>query len=104
LISSLPKSKLLVSKFINRSDELKLLEKRFNSGKAEFVVIYERRRVGKTALILKFLENKRGVYFLARETSNAENLRRFSQKVAEQFKDEFLLKNQFRAGTLSSST
>lgn len=82
--------------FINRIDEIKLLEDRYRSGKAEFVVMYGRRRVGKTALILKFLEDKEGVYLLARETSDTENLKRFSQKIAEYFEDNFLLKNPFR--------
>ena len=82
--------------FINRIDEIKLLEDRYRSSKAEFVVIYGRRRVGKTALILKFLKDKEGIYLLARETSDIENLKRFSQKIAEHFEDYFLLRNPFR--------
>jgi hypothetical protein len=83
--------------FVNRRGELLALEERYHSEKAEFVVIYGRRRVGKTALILKFLENKKGVYLLARETSDKENLRRFSQKMAECFNDKFLIKNPFQS-------
>jgi AAA+ ATPase superfamily predicted ATPase len=86
-----------VSKFINRKRELDVLEERYASNRAEFVVIYGRRRVGKTALILEFLRNKDGIYLLARETSALENLRRFSQKLAEFFDDDFLLKNQLRS-------
>ena len=83
--------------FVNRVEELRVLEDRYASGKAEFAVIYGRRRVGKTALILKFLEGKEGIYLLARETSEIENLKRFSQKVAEHFNDSFLLRNPFRS-------
>jgi len=83
--------------FVDRVDELKILEERYKSGKAEFVVLYGRRRIGKTALILKFLEDKEGVYLLARETSELENLKRFSQKIAEYFDDFFLLRNPFRS-------
>ncbi|WP_456327747.1 ATP-binding protein [Archaeoglobus sp.] len=83
--------------FVDRVDELKILEDRYRSGKAEFVVLYGRRRIGKTALILKFLEDKEGVYLLARETSELENLKRFSQKIAEYFDDFFLLRNPFRS-------
>lgn len=83
--------------FVNRRRELSALEERYHSEKAEFVVIYGRRRVGKTALILKFLENKKGIYLLARETSDKENLRRFSQKIAEHFNDNFLIKNPFQS-------
>ena len=83
--------------FVNRVEELSMLEERHGSGRAEFVVIYGRRRVGKTALIMKFLENKDGIYLLARETSDIENLKRFSQKIARYFNDSFLLKNPFRS-------
>ena len=41
--------------FINRRAELGLLEERLRKGKAEFIVVYRRRRVGKTALLLEFL-------------------------------------------------
>ena len=83
--------------FVDRERELGALEERYASGRAEFVVIYGRRRVGKTALMLKFLEGKRGVYLLARETSEQENLKRFSQKLAERLGDDFLLKNPLRS-------
>jgi len=52
-------------KFVNRENELNFLESRYNSNSPEFIVIYGRRRVGKTELMLKFLENKQGIYFLA---------------------------------------
>lgn len=62
----------------------------------EFVVIYGRRRVGKTALILRFMSGKGGVYLLARETSALENLRRFSERLADHFGDEVLRRNPLR--------
>ncbi|USS41610.1 ATP-binding protein [Thermococcus aggregans] len=83
--------------FVNRKSELSLLEDRFKSEKAEFIVVYGRRRVGKTALLLEFLRRNEGIYLLARETSEAENLKRFSQRVAEHFGDEFIMKNPFRS-------
>lgn len=48
--------------FVNRLSELDLLEKRFVSGKAEFFVLYGRWRVGKTELMARFCEGKRGVF------------------------------------------
>lgn len=51
--------------FINRHSELELLESRFASQKAEFFVLYGRRRVGKTELLTRFCENKRTVFFVA---------------------------------------
>jgi AAA+ ATPase superfamily predicted ATPase len=51
--------------FINRVSELGLLEKRFASGKAEFFVLYGRRRVGKTELLAQFCEGKRSIFFVS---------------------------------------
>jgi AAA+ ATPase superfamily predicted ATPase len=51
--------------FINRVSELDLLEKRFRSNKAEFFVLYGRRRVGKTELLVHFCEGKRAIFFVS---------------------------------------
>ncbi|ALM74713.1 ATP-binding protein [Thermococcus barophilus] len=83
--------------FIDRETEMKLLEERLKRGKAEFIVVYGRRRIGKTALLLEFIKKYGGVYLLARETSEAENLKRFSEKLAEYFNDEFLRKNPLQS-------
>jgi uncharacterized protein len=51
--------------FVNRVNELDLLEKRFASPKAEMFVLYGRRRVGKTELLVRFCEGKRSVFFVS---------------------------------------
>ena len=51
--------------FVDREEELSALEKLLDSvkkGKREIVLIYGLRRVGKTILIQKFLENKNGIF------------------------------------------
>ena len=51
--------------FVNRISELDLLEKHYQSGRAELFVLYGRRRVGKTELLAHFCQNKRHVFFVA---------------------------------------
>jgi len=51
--------------FVNRVSELELLEKRYASGRAEFFVLYGRRRVGKTELLAHFCEGKRSIFFVS---------------------------------------
>jgi AAA+ ATPase superfamily predicted ATPase len=51
-----------MAKIIARQEELKILENLYGSGKAEFLAIYGRRRVGKTFLIREFFREK-GIYF-----------------------------------------
>ncbi len=85
----------MVYKFINRFDELNALEKRYHSDKAEFVVVYGRRRVGKTELIGHFCRNKPHIYLLATESNQEEQLLEFSHKMGKHFKEDLLLKNPF---------
>ena len=49
--------------FVNRVSELALLEKHYRSNRAEFFVLYGRRRVGKTELLAHFCEANR-MFFL----------------------------------------
>jgi AAA+ ATPase superfamily predicted ATPase len=65
--------------FADREKELKALEQRFSSDNFEFVVIYGRRRIGKTSLILEALKDKEHVYYLATEAKN--NLAKFKRTV-----------------------
>ena len=48
-----------MEKFIGREKELRELEIRFSSDAFEFIVIYGRRRVGKTMLIEQSINNRR---------------------------------------------
>lgn len=74
-------------RFIDREVELEFLEKKFNSVGAQFVVIYGRRRVGKTELIKQFCKEKNSLYFLADKRGTLLNVERFAQKAADQLND-----------------
>jgi AAA+ ATPase superfamily predicted ATPase len=69
--------------FHDRIDELQALEERWSSARAEYVVIYGRRRVGKTELILRFAEGKRSVYFEATSGTERDHLEDLSRVLAE---------------------
>ena len=64
--------------FVAREHELQVLEKLFTSDSFEMVVLYGRRRVGKTALIDEFVKDKRVLYFTAIQHSAKMNLEYFS--------------------------
>lgn len=70
-------------RFIDRAEDMATLEDQFTSSEASLVVIYGRRRVGKTALIAEFLKSHRGLYFLATEESEEQNRAAFQKQVAE---------------------
>lgn len=67
--------------FVGRKKELKSLATHYESNQFQFAVIYGRRRIGKTALINEFLDNKKAIYFTAIEENASDNLKRFSQAI-----------------------
>ena len=64
--------------FIGRERELASLERLYKSDKFEFAVVYGRRRVGKTALISHFIEEKKAIYLMGVESSEKQNLENLS--------------------------
>jgi hypothetical protein len=64
--------------FVNRERELRALEARYRSERAELVILTGRRRVGKTALLAAFAKGKRALRFTAYLDSEESQLRRLS--------------------------
>ena len=67
--------------FYCREEELKTMNRRYEKGRFECIVIYGRRRVGKTALINEFCKGKSTVYFSALSASSQENLEALSKAI-----------------------
>lgn len=68
--------------FVDRLNEISTLEKEYQRDEASMVVIYGRRRVGKTELIRRFIQGKPAFYFLATEEAEAMNREAFQHQVA----------------------
>lgn len=64
-----------------RDNEMHTLNLRYDKGKFECIIIYGRRRVGKTALINEFCKGKPTIYFSALNASSQENLEALSRAV-----------------------
>lgn len=69
--------------FYGREKELKELNDRYDGGRFECMIIYGRRRVGKTALINEFCRNKPTVFFSALRSSSSDNLEALSKAIYE---------------------
>lgn len=78
-------------RFIDRTNELETLAKEYQREAASLVVVYGRRRVGKTELIRHFIQDKPALYFLATEEAEAMNREAFQRQVAD-FLDSDLLR------------
>ncbi len=66
--------------FIGREYELDFLNERYESDNAEFIVLYGRRRVGKTELLSEFCKGKKHIFYTCNEYTNAKQLSEFSGK------------------------
>ena len=79
-----------MKKFIDRYEEQEFLNDEYKKDTSSLVVLYGRRRIGKTALITEFGKDKEILYFLASEESERENLNAFKNLVAEFTNNELL--------------
>ena len=71
---------------------METLQSEYARNGSALVVLYGRRRVGKTTLISEFIRDKNALFFLASEESKAQNRAAFKEKAAE-FIDSDLLRN-----------
>lgn len=74
-------------KFIDREPELKFLEGQHKTNGSNLVIIYGRRRTGKTELINEFQKNKPHVYFLCDKRGAESNAKELARISAEHFGD-----------------
>lgn len=77
--------------FIGRKNELEYLNEKFNSKKSEFIIIYGRRRLGKTFLLKESINNKKNsIYFLLTEENILKNLESFRNHLSEKLNNEII--------------
>ena len=74
--------------FVGREHELSTLERMGRPDRFHMVVVYGRRRVGKTALLQEFCRNRRTLWFTATEASDLMNLRNFSTAIHQAFGED----------------
>lgn len=70
-----------MGQFYGRESELNTLNRRYLGDQFECMVIYGRRRVGKTALINAFCDGKKAIFFSALNTTANENLEALSNAI-----------------------
>ena len=80
-----------------RENELRKLNRRYEKGQFECIVIYGRRRVGKTALINEFCKDKPVIYMSALNATAEENLRTLSKAICSYENPEMTTAPEFRS-------
>jgi len=69
--------------FIGRREELCFLENQYREANGRFVVLYGRRRVGKTETIRKFCEGKKHIFYTCIECPDEQQLQAFSKRILQ---------------------
>ncbi len=69
--------------FIDREVELRVLEEEYARDGFSLVMVYGRRRVGKTRLLQEFMDGRRGVYYVAAELEYGQLCREFHRAVSK---------------------
>lgn len=67
--------------FIGRESELQFLESKYHTPGGQLVVLYGRRRVGKTETLRQFCKGKPHVFYACRECTDKLQLKSFSEKL-----------------------
>jgi AAA+ ATPase superfamily predicted ATPase len=76
--------------FLNRTSELAMLRRRLAGNSAEFLVIYGRRRVGKTELLAYLASDTRAFFFAATDTVPSQQLRDLTDELARVWGNDLL--------------
>ncbi len=72
-------------KFLDRCAEMKRLDELMTTGNAGIAIIYGRRRVGKTRLLLEWAGKHHGLYSVADQSAASVQRRYFAEVIAERF-------------------
>jgi len=81
--------------FVNRTEELGYLEKLYKEKNARLLIIYGRRRIGKTELLRQFSKDKKHLFFSSDLSSEQEQLRQFTEKIYQVTGESFLQTQAF---------
>ena len=90
------------STIFDRERELAWLEELYGGSGARLVVLYGRRRIGKTELLRRFASGKKAVYFYCERTSARDNLARFRALLTDALGLGFSKMPRFPTGNLCS--
>ncbi len=77
-----------MNKFIGRKKELEAFERLYKEEGFQMMVLYGRRRVGKSTLIKEFIKGRRAIYYTASKTGIRNNLEKLGRQVLAELAPE----------------
>jgi AAA+ ATPase superfamily predicted ATPase len=83
---------LMIQLFVNRQQELRFLDEHYKTNAAELIIIYGRRRVGKTEFTIQFSKGKPHIYFFADQRPETDLIQELKQQMSSYLQDESFAK------------
>lgn len=80
----------MIRDFVDRETESALLEEEWRKDGGRLIILYGRRRIGKTRLVAEFVRDKEGILHFAEDTAPQIQIRRLQEAVAQFFNDSLL--------------
>jgi AAA+ ATPase superfamily predicted ATPase len=81
--------------FIDREDEITFLQEAYSTDRSQMIILYGRRRVGKTYLLLEFMKEKKHTYYLCTRGNETEQIRFLSRTIGVSLNDTALVLSPF---------
>jgi len=85
----------MIRNFVGRETELTILEEEWKKDGGRLIILYGRRRIGKTRLVTEFIREKKGLLYFADDTAPQIQLRRLQDAIAGFFADPLLTSIEF---------
>jgi len=85
----------MIQQFVDRENELRLLDDTYKQNKSSLIIIYGRRRIGKTELIKQSIKDKPHIYFLADTRTDRENIKELQKAFSSYIQNPLFEKVEF---------
>lgn len=85
----------MFQQFVDRANELRLLEDTYKQNISSLIIIYGRRRIGKTELIKQFINDKKHIYFLADTRTDRDNIKEMQRAISSHIQNPLFEKVEF---------
>ncbi len=70
----------MFSIFIDRKEVLELFEEEWSKKQGRLVILYGRRRIGKSRLLREYIKDKKGIYYIAEDISYKIQINQLQEK------------------------
>jgi len=85
----------MFQQFVDRENELRLLGDTYKQNKSSLIIIYGRRRIGKTELIKQFIKDKPHIFFLADTRTDRDNIKEMQRAISLHISNPLFEKVEF---------